>query len=280
MSTQHDTILRSLDIATPDLNVVQRERGEALLEQILATPVETPTRRQGARRTTYRRLAFTGAAAAALLAGSVVVQGFGGSQAAFASWTPTATRVSPHDLNVVTHACRDKIRELATNVPGQEQVQAATMAVALSERRGDFVAMLFSQANPETSAACVARSASGSSDVAEVNATLGGSSGPAPRPRPGRITGGTISQFAMGSGSASFADGFVGPGVVWVTVHAGAFRTDATVAGGRFAAWWPGKAFTNDRPPSGQGGPKEVITFDVRLANGQTLTNVAPDTGE
>lgn len=279
MTTAHDTILRSLDPAPRALDQVQRQRADALLERIVASPPEGREADRGPVRRGYRRAALVAGAAVAVLAGSALVQGWGGSGTAYASWTPTPTRVSAHDLTVVERACRDSIRGLAAHSPGQGGVRVETMSVALAERRGDFVALLLTQDNPQASASCVARSAPGSSEAADVAASLGGTSAAAYLPASDRISFGSISQFAMGSSPGSFADGAVGLNVVGVTVHAGSITAEATVTNRRFAAWWPGKAFTDDRPPSGQGGPHEILTYDVRLADGTTLTNVAPDTG-
>lgn len=273
MTTPQDTLLRSLDAARPALDDDQRRRASALLERIVASPATGPVGEGGPGRRVYRRAVVATGAVAAVVAGMVLVQGIGGSGTAYASWTPTPTRVSAHDLAVVARACRAKVGALAAGVPGEAGVRVETMTVALAERRGDFVAVLLTQDNPDTSASCIARSAPGSAEAANVQASLGGTNAPAYRPAAGRITWGSIAQFAMGTSPASFADGTVGPGVVGVTVHAGSFTAEATVANGRFAAWWPGKAFTDDRPP------REIVTYDVRLGDGTILTNVAPDTG-
>ena len=47
----------------------------------------------------------------------------------------------------------------------------------------------------------------------------------------------------------------------------------ATVAGGRYAAWWPGSAYN-----TGPGGVLRIsLRFDLTLHDGRTLLNIAPN---
>ena len=136
----------------------------------------------------------------------------------------------------------------------------------------------FSQHNPYISLTCIAANKPGSPDVDEVNASVGGGNGPAWTPPPGQIRPVTVSQFG-GPTAASFTDGTVGDDVVAVTIHAGPETVTATVQNGRYAAWWPGKAFVDGPlPPDGQGGPQEMLTYDVTLTNGTVKTNITPAT--
>ena len=101
----------------------------------------------------------------------------------------------------------------------------------------------------------------------------GGGDGPAaPAPPPGQITQDTITQFG-GHNLASLVDGAVGTDVAAVTIHASGRLVEATVRDGRFAAWWPGKAFA-DGPgqPSGRGGPQLKLRYDVTLTDGTTYS--------
>jgi hypothetical protein len=76
---------------------------------------------------------------------------------------------------------------------------------------------------------------------------------------------------------ASFTEGAVGRGVVGVTIHAGARTITATVRNGRYAAWWPGRAFSDAAAqPSGEGGPEPLLAYDVRLADGTVKRDVVP----
>lgn len=148
--------------------------------------------------------------------------------------------------------------------------------VALAERRGNFVAVLFHDNNPDLSGSCVAWNRPGSNQVDHVDTAIGGSSGPAWTPAAGRISQGMIADYG-GDPPASFSEGAVGRRVVGVTIHADRRTITATVKNGRYAAWWPGQAFS-DGPtePSGQGGPAPILTYDVRLSDGTVKKNVAP----
>jgi hypothetical protein len=263
MNTSYDSALRSLDAAVGTLDDGHRRRAEALLERIAATPADAaPDRTGGGSR---GRLVWISAIAAAIAIGFVALQGRGESGAAYASWSATPSAVAPRDLHTVVRACRDQLHHYADG-----GVNPDAIPVALAERRGDFVAVLFHQDNPDLSASCVAGNPAGSTQVGDIETGLGGSSGPAWTPPAGRITQGAISQYG-GKQPASFTDGAVGPGVVGVTIHAGSETVTASMANGRYAAWWPGKAFS-DGP---QAGPEPLITYDVHLADGSVKTNVA-----
>jgi hypothetical protein len=204
-------------------------------------------------------------AAAAIAIGTFALPlgGTGESGVAYASWSAVPSAVAAHDLDIVVRACRD-------------QLDARTIPVALAERRGNFVAVLFHQNNPDLSASCVAWNRPGSTQVDHVKTGVGGSSEPAWTPAPGRITEGAIAQYA-GDPPASFTDGAVGRGVIGVTIHAGTQTVTATVKNGRYAAWWPGSAFS-DGPtePSGKSGPEPLLAYDVHLADGTVKKDVAP----
>lgn len=175
----------------------------------------------------------------------------------------------------MTQACRKQLAGY-THGAGRIEFDAASIPVALAERRGGYVAVLFRVDNPDTSASCVAANRPGTTDVDDVNTAVGGSSGPATAAPAGRVTRDMISQFG-GDTPASFTDGEAGPGVVEVTIHAGDHVVTATVINGRYAAWWPGRAFARGpHQHSGQGGPEEILTYDVTLADGTIKTSVYP----
>lgn len=275
MKTPTDMDLLSLDAADAALSPIQRRRADAMLEGIIATPVSPECAPVDARRQRRfaRKVIWVPVAAAAVAVGGIAFPGLGGSGTAYASWTATPSAVAARDLEVVTQACRDKV---AGPRNGGIAFDAATIPVAIAERRGDFVAVLFHQDNPDYSVSCVATNRPGSSDVDGLAAAAGGSGGPALVPPAGRITPIGVSQFGD-QPPASFTNGAAGAGVVGVTIHAGPQVVTATVKNGRYAAWWPGKAFA-DGPlqPSGQGGPVVILTYDVTLTDGTTQTNVTP----
>lgn len=274
MSTDFD--LLSLDAADAALDPSQRVRADAMLERIIAAPVTPEYAPVGAQRQQRfsRKLIWVPVVAVAVAVGSIVIPpGRGGSATAYASWTSTPSAVAARDLEAVTQACRDQIAELEAHGP---RIDAATIPVAIAERRGDFVAVLLQLDNPDYSVSCVATNRPGSSDVDDLHAAAGGSSGPAPIPPAGRITQGGVSQMGD-QPPASFTNGSAGAGVVGVTIHAGPQVITATVKNGRYVAWWPGKAFADGpHQPSGQGGPAVILTYDVTLSDGTIKTNVSP----
>lgn len=279
MRIQTDLDLLSLDAADAALDSSQRLRADAMAERIIAAPVTPAYAPAGASRQQRfsRKLIWVPVVAVAVAVGSIVIppgRG-GGSATAYASWTSTPSPVAPRDLEAVTQACRDQIAELTAHGP---RIDAATIPVAIAERRGNFVAVLLQLDNPDYSVSCVVMNRPGSSDVDDLGAAGGGGDGPAWIPPAGRITQGGASQFGDQPGaSASFTSGSAGAGVVGVTIHAGSQVITATVKNGRYVAWWPGKAFS-DGPHrrSGKGGPAVNLTYDVTLTDGTTKTNVSP----
>jgi len=280
MAAPHPLDMRCLDVADLDLDAGQRRRADALLERIVATPLPTtiapapplvPTRAR-----TPRVGVWLSVAGAAITVGFVALPaGPGGSATAYASWTGTPTAVAATDQQAVTHACRTRLRDY-THGDGRIDFDPATIPVVLAERRGDYVAVLFRSDSPNTSAACVAANRPDSTSVHDVNTSVGSTTGPATAAPPGRVTENSISQFG-GDTPASFADGEAGAGVVGVTIHAGEQVVTATVKDGRYAAWWPGKAFTDEpHQPNGRGGPRENLSYDVILSDGTNRSSALP----
>lgn len=241
----------------------------------LQTPFdEVQPRIQRPRRTTRRILAMV-AAVSVGTASLLAVQGVGGSDSAYASWTATPTAVSVHDLAVVTRACRTHLAQyIDDNADAMRQeemsgvIDAQTVAVGLAERRGDFVAVQFSQTDPSVDAPCVATNPPGSDDVSEVAMSFGWSNGPAATAHGSQLFEQSVAQF--GDAPASFATGSVGADVAAVTIHGGARTVQATVSNGHYAAWWPGTAYTTT--------PDAVLRislrFDLTLHDGRTLLNI------
>jgi hypothetical protein len=148
--------------------------------------------------------------------------------------------------------------------------------LVLAERRGEYVALLYRTEDPDVSGACLVRNPKGSTDVHDVEAGVGGSSGPALKAPARGYTQGAISQFG-GTQKASITDGAVGDAVTGLTIHAGAFTVTASVQNGRYVAWWPGPAFeSGPRKPSGKGGPGLILTYELSLADGTVIHNAQP----
>ncbi len=279
-----DITLRTLDAADADLTPARRAHADAVLERILATDPSaavgdehawsTPSARPWWR----RRLVLLPTAAAALAAGLVFAPGLGGAAPAYASWTATPTAADDTDVAQVTAACRDRLAELGSAGGQPAVVDPAGARVLVAERRGDWVAVLFRGAGQggQMTASCLARDPVGS-DAAPTDVQLGvaGSDGQATTPGPGKLLEGSTSQ--LGDPPLSFTDGAVGPDVVGVCIHAGDKVVTATVKDGRYVAWWPGQAFDDAaRPPSGQGGPPDLLTYDLTLADGTVVPGAVP----
>ncbi len=269
MKTQEiDAVLRSLDAASAPLTEGEMLRAQATLEAVVATPstADVKPERAPAVPRRRRRLALV-AAAAALVVVSALLQS-DGSGMAYASWTPTPSEATAADIAAAEAVCRNKMRDDDT-IDGDQAERA------LAERRGDLVAIVYRTEDPDLTAVCLVHNASGTTEVDGVRFGIGGSEGPALQaPRHG-FTQGAVFQYD--GGAASITDGAVGPGVTAVTIHAGGISVRATVEGGRYVAWWPGAAFKDGpKARSGPGGTHLDLSYDLTLADGTVLSDVAP----
>ena len=262
MNLRNDAALRSLDAAAAYITADEQERAKATLERIVATEPTIGGPRPAApapARRALRRLVLVPAAALALIVGSVLVQGVGGD-AAYASWTATPTSVAGDDLDAVASACQEQVDSYFAD-PGKAKL-------ALAERRGDYVVVLYHTDNPDMSAYCLARNPPGSANADVVDSGAGGSSGPALK---APLRGFTQGAIAEGHGF-SVMDGAVGEEVKGVTIHAGTLKVKASVQNGRYAAWWPGPAFeSGPLRLSGKGGPELILTYDLTLTDGTVI---------
>lgn len=257
-----DAALRSLDAApAAPLDDLARVRATALLERTLA--VGRADRRQRPRRT-RPRVVLLGAAAAAVAVGIGATQVLGGGTTAYAaSWTPTPSAASPADVAAAREVCADRL------------------PVRLAERRGDLVvlAMDSGAAEPAVTTCVVGMPPGGR---AELVSRSGG--GGVVRPSARSVTDAGIYQRGVAGDELSVIDGLAGEDVRAVTVRTADGRSvEATVAGGHYVAWWPGRAMTegDEPPPSGaQGGcagdcsggqPVPSYTLDVTLDDGTVL---------
>jgi hypothetical protein len=271
MTHDYDTTLRQLDAADGVRHDDDRARAAALLERVITTEQESarPTKR----RLSGRRLALVPVGAAVAVAAAVFAfNGPGGTTMAYASWTPSPSTISGDDLHAVVDACRAQFER------GGGPVDFHGIPVVLSERRGDYVAVVFADDNPQRSADCLAHNVAGSGRADQVSSGSGGSTGPASIPPATRITQGGFAQMGDEE-KASFTDGQVGADVVGVTIHAGDTTVTATVSNGHYAAWWPGASLSDMRPPAnGEGDIGPDLSYDVTLADGTVLTDVDPAT--
>lgn len=268
MNVPTDRELRSLDPAATTMTADEQQRAAATLERIVATTPTAARREPGTPRPARRhriRLALLPTGAVALVAGLVLVPGGNGGRAAYASWTATPSAVTDRDLESASAACRTRVYRF---------VDRAKAAVVLAERRGDHVALLYRTEDPDRSAACLVRNVPGSSEVEDVQVGAGGSDGPAPHAPARGFTQGAIFE----SQGASVTDGAAGSQVTHVTIHAGSLEVTATVANGRYAAWWPGRAFAPGSAPVGGGRDPRApfLTYDLTLVDGTVLVDAQP----
>ncbi len=160
-------------------------------------------------------------------------------------------------------------------------------AMDLADRRGELVAIVYS--TPETTATCIVHHPRGS-DEAEVSSMSGSSTaGPSELvPADGICPGGTFEdQGPEPTGMARLFDrtphfrgavvsGAVGRDVVGLTIRAGIFTVEATVAQGRYGVWWPGPAMECGPQENGVLRCDPIMAYDLHLADGSTITDAAP----
>lgn len=287
MTSTTTTRLRALDPADAVVDPALRARLDARVLSLPATladtppvvPVPTRPTRPTRSRTTRRRVALLGGVAAAVAAGSVVLPALVGGNAAYASWTGTPSTVAPAELDAVVAACRDQLDGGWLPWDTSPLLDTATADVAVAERRGGYVAVLLRPSGgADLSAFCVATLPPGSGEVSDVETGMAGSSGPAATAGPTQFLEGSMAQFG-GDRPAAFVDGVAGGDVVGVRIHDSAGTTvDATVSGGRYAAWWPGTVVGDGsvRETGGNGGPAPQLRYDVTLRDGTIVLDATP----
>ncbi|MBK8437958.1 MAG: hypothetical protein IPL37_15970 [Austwickia sp.] len=278
---QHlDTVLRDLDPGG-QLDDAARIRADAALERILATPPMPPTTRSVRRG--RRALWLIPAAGVSALAAVVVIPAMTGSDApAYASWSKIPSPVPAADLEAATTACQEALREderRAVDIPAEHRpdVRADTAKVVLSERRGTYVFVaLATDSGAELS--CL-RDAEGSMGASGSSPSVGG-------PKPATLAPDQVEASGPGysggpEGAFALLQGRVGGNVGAITVHAkgpdGDLAVEATVAGGRFAAWWPVRSDAV-ADPTRTNRSALAFTLDVRLRDGSIRRN-APVSG-
>ena len=267
-TTMTTAALRDLDPApTTVLTDAERGRADAAFARILATPStdRVPEKTSRPRRRLTRLLVPIGLGFAAAAAVPALVLG---GDSAFASWTSTPEPLTGVAAAEAATACR---AALAATDQGER--------VVIAERRGGWTYVLL--AGPDSEATCLMPEGLVDQDDPAADAREGfmGSYTSDPGEAPTLAPGGIIGHDAAGSvptdGLWDFGDdeewvidvdGYVGSDVTGVTVHT-PIGTDveASVANGRFAAWWPSVKPSSENP--------EVMgawTYTVTLADGTT----------
>lgn len=261
------TAIRDLDPASKTaLSDAERERAAATLDRIVATPIDDrPTENSGQPR---RRLArvlipvgLVGAAAA------VPVLLFGGGSA-FASWTPTPEPLAAAAASEAQATCLDI---LGVTDQGERPL--------IAEQRGDWTYVVFAGPNSEGSCLMPEGLVGRRDPAADQKEGFMGSYSPGPGEAP-TVARDSIAALASDSSVptdglwgfgkdeewVTFVKGYAGSDVTGITVHAPTgVDVEASVANGRFAAWWPSVEPSSEHPEV-MGAP----TYTLTLTDGST----------
>lgn len=261
------TALRDLDPApTTVLTDEELERADATFARILAIPSHDQVPQESDRPSRRRSLVLVGLVGAA---GAAVPAMLVSGGSAFASWTPKPEPLTAAAVTEAATTCR-----AALEVPDQGE------RVVIAERRGGWTYVLI--AGPKAEGACLMPDdLVGHQDPADhkKEGFFGGyTTDPVEAPTLARdrivetenIAGSVPTSglwfFSDDEGWFSSVQGYVGSGVTGVTVHPPVGPdVEASVANGRFAAWWP-----SDQPSSENPEVMGAWTYTVTLADGST----------
>ncbi len=246
--------LRHLDPAPrTDLTEAEVARADAVFSRIVATPTDdpVPTEPDRPRRRRSRLLVSVGLACAAGVAIPGLLLGGGN---AYGSWTPTPEPLTEAAATRAATTCRDVL-----DVPDRGE------RVAVAERRGEWTYVLLT--GPGSEAVCLMPDDLVGQD-ATARESFFGSYDPEviapPSLDPERIVETSSMQGDTDEGWFSWSEGYVGADVTGVTVHTSSgLDIEASVAGNRFAAWWPSIKQSSDHPA-------ETWSYTVHLADGST----------
>ncbi|ADG73563.1 conserved hypothetical protein [Cellulomonas flavigena DSM 20109] len=258
------TTLRALDPADTHVDMT-RARVRADLDTILATAPSAPATapaRPRAPRPRRTRVAVLAGAAAAAAAALVVAPPLTGGDTAFATWTAVPTALTEQESAAAAEACRDQVQ----NGAGEGEPALADARVAVSERRGDWTAVVLSGPGG-FSALCLSDDSSGlftGGMVGSVGVSVGSVD---VGPRGLRAT--DLGWGSTGAGAVSLAAGHAGAEVTGVTYRS-ATHGDvvATVSEGRFALWLPG----DELDGASTTGVEVEVTYVDGSTGTQTLT--------
>jgi hypothetical protein len=244
-----DTLLRQLD-AADSRKAELPDRARADLEWILSAdhgPAMPP------RRTPRARVAVGLTAAAALaVAGVLAPSALRSGDTAFASWIPTANPLSATDRARAADSCRQELAE-ADPAAGQAHI-------ALGDRRGDWTTVVLS-GDGGFSGLCITDASTGwfrkdmigSAGVATGLEQVGARG----------VAATDLGTGTMAAGDISLAAGLAGPQVSGIALHTESHGiVAATIAGGRFALWFPGDELET----------RDTVDAVVTYADGSTAT--------
>lgn len=266
---------RLLDAApSGSLNESERIKANAGLQQILASDPDngrvTDHRSHALRSHPVRRIAtpVAVALAAAVTATVVLFPGPGANDAAYASWTADPGTISAADRAVADSACRGRL-------------DLASAQLDLAERRGEWVVLLYTASSEHMAGMCLAHLPVGAPQADTIDSSrAGGDQGFLPVG--GEFTEGNIAEFrgrnAFGfpkRPDVALTHGNVGEDVKAVSITTPDGQVvEATVQDGRYAAWWPGKAFGSRL--EGNGGPAPALSYTITLEDDTVIRDASP----
>lgn len=263
--TMTTAALRDLDPAPATaLTDAELERADATFARILATPFHDQATKESDRPRRHRILVLVGLVGAA---GAAIPTLLLGGSSAFASWTPKPEPLTAEAATEAASTCR-----AALDVPDQGE------RVVSAERRGEWTYVLI--AGPKAEGACLmpdellGRQNPADHKKEGFFGTYDREPVKAPILAPDRIVEtesmeGSVPTrgfwpFSTDHGRFSWVQGYVGSDVTGVTVHLPAGPdVEASLANGRFAAWWP-----SDQPSSENREMMGAWTYTVTLADG------------
>jgi hypothetical protein len=264
--------MRDLDpAAATTLTEDERERANATLAWILATPRaesgrDVPVPRSPRRRA--RALASVGLLVAVAIVVAVAVPTVLGGQSAFASWTATPSPLSPSNERAAMKACLANI-----------SLDAGGARVAIAERRGGWNYILLEGRGEGD---CLMPDSMIAGEETRADGFTGSYDPEPPKavtPPRDRIYEAEVTQSPVARDSClplftncddwyALVVGYAGSDVTAVTVHPPTGpAVEASLADGRYAAWWPGGPVNGDNPTNGKGW-----TYTVTLADGTNHT--------
>jgi len=180
-----------------------------------------------------------------------------GGDTAYGSWTPTPEPLTDVAATKAATTCRAALAEPDVG-----------KRVAVSESRGEWTYVLL--AGPGTEAICLMPDDLVGQENPEDHKDEGffGSYDPDKAPPPTIASDGidetTSTQGSTDEGWFTLSEGYVGSDLIGVTVHTSSgLDIEASVAGNRFAAWWPSQEQSSDHPA-------ETWSYTVHLADGST----------
>ena len=266
--------LTDLDAAPPAaLTTEQQRRADATLATILSAredtspaPVVPMTTRS--RRHLGRGILLVAAALALTLV--ISMSGLIGGGTAYASWTARPTQLPISQQEELAQRCRDYLADppgapQGEGIPTSADLQGTDLVLAAT--RGDWSYVVLRGAN-SLEATCLIDDSGGWSILPGRASASAGSYGfiDTPTPAADEVFGTSLMGMSADEGSYWTTEGHVGSNVRSVQIVTDSGTTiDATLTGGRFAAWWPERVTVDDA------GGLAQVRYRITLADGTVL---------